>query len=133
MPLPTQPLSPDTALLCLNHEMTILFYFQLHCKLKIEVAPPDRTKQDWIGPPDPTSNLRPYKFYIPRDETWKERDFRLQRQEIQEWNQDFWAKHNRNFETVNIIFNKLHVVYFFYFFFLVNIIYFYVMWEQDLH
>ncbi|XP_005101713.1 COA8 family protein CBG23705, mitochondrial [Aplysia californica] len=66
-------------------------------KLKISPEPPVGAKADMIGPPDPTSNIPPIRFYIPPNETATERDFRLRRKEVLEWNQEFWSKHNTKF------------------------------------
>ena len=58
-------------------------------------------KRDVFGPVDPKSNLRVIKtFYIPPDETSWERDYRLKRIEVQEWNQEFWTAHNLQFLKV---------------------------------
>jgi hypothetical protein len=58
---------------------------------------PDKITCDWITPTDPVSNLRLIKFYVPPDETPAEREYRLMREDTQNWNQAFWTKHNRNF------------------------------------
>ncbi|XP_013410764.1 APOPT family protein CBG23705, mitochondrial [Lingula anatina] len=55
------------------------------------------TGYDWIGPPNKDSNLRPVKFHICKDETPTERNYRERRQELQKWNQNFWAEHNTSF------------------------------------
>ncbi|XP_069116767.1 COA8 family protein CBG23705, mitochondrial-like [Argopecten irradians] len=54
-------------------------------------------ENDWIGPPDPVSNLRPVKFYVSKEDTRLEQSYRSQRQETQDWNQEFWAEHNTKF------------------------------------
>lgn len=55
---------------------------------------------DYIGPPDPKSNLRPIIRYAPADETPLEQRLRLKRIENEVWNQNIWAKHNEDFYTV---------------------------------
>ncbi|XP_050522002.1 COA8 family protein CG14806, mitochondrial [Daktulosphaira vitifoliae] len=52
---------------------------------------------DSVGPPDPISNLRPIKFYIPKNESSIERKLRLKRIEVAKWNNDFWTNHNQTF------------------------------------
>lgn len=76
------------------------FLFQKYIR-QPEPNIPDNIKADWIGPPDSTSNMRPIKFYIAKDETKAEKHFRILREETQNWNQEFWAKHNRNFTQVD--------------------------------
>lgn len=60
------------------------------------------TKCDLIGPPDPISNLRPIRFFEPINEDPIEKKFRLKRQEVQKWNQDFWTSHNEKFIKVTL-------------------------------
>ncbi|XP_078005314.1 cytochrome c oxidase assembly factor 8 [Phascolarctos cinereus] len=60
-------------------------------------CPPRKSCNDWIGPPDRYSNLRPIKFYIPENESPLEQQLRKLRQETQEWNQQYWANHNQTF------------------------------------
>ncbi|KAK7490173.1 hypothetical protein BaRGS_00018518 [Batillaria attramentaria] len=66
-------------------------------KLKIEAEPPKLGTNNWIGPPDPVSNIRPIKFQVHREETHAERMFRQKQAETIQWNQDFWHKHNSKF------------------------------------
>ncbi|XP_060070902.1 COA8 family protein CBG23705, mitochondrial-like [Ylistrum balloti] len=54
-------------------------------------------KNDWIGPPDPVSNLRPVKFHISKEDSSLAQSYRTQRQETQDWNQAFWSEHNTKF------------------------------------
>lgn len=67
------------------------------------MAFPKVIHNDWIGPPDPVSNLRLIKFYQPPDETAAEKQFREMRQEVQDWNQEFWTQHNVNFINVRSV------------------------------
>ncbi|EFN79630.1 Uncharacterized protein C14orf153 [Harpegnathos saltator] len=50
-----------------------------------------------IGPPDPVSNLRPIVFVHPANETYLEKKYRELKEDTQQWNQEFWFKHNTNF------------------------------------
>ncbi|XP_022197634.1 COA8 family protein CBG23705, mitochondrial-like [Nilaparvata lugens] len=52
---------------------------------------------DLIGQPHPISNLRAVKFYIPKNENDVERQYRIQREEVQKWNEKFWIAHNTHF------------------------------------
>ncbi|XP_018411630.1 PREDICTED: apoptogenic protein 1, mitochondrial [Nanorana parkeri] len=65
----------------------------------ITFCPPAQSKHDWIGPPDRYSNLRPIKYFIPKNESHLERKLRELRQETQEWNQRFWENQNLSFIT----------------------------------
>lgn len=57
---------------------------------------------DYIGPPDKVSNLRPVLRHVPADETPIEKELRLKRIEVEQWNQKFWTNHNQNFVKVSI-------------------------------
>jgi hypothetical protein len=52
---------------------------------------------DMIGTPDPISNLRPVKYYIPSNETTEEREWRESCQRVDAFNEDFWQKNNTLF------------------------------------
>ena len=69
--------------------------------MKMPSTAPSSVKGDTIGPPDKVSNIRPYKFYQPEDETDTERNYREQRTEAIEFNHEFWYKHNKSFFTVS--------------------------------
>ncbi|NWI49931.1 APOP1 protein, partial [Calyptomena viridis] len=71
--------------------------------------PPAHSHNDWIGPPDKHSNLRPVVFYVPPEESPLERRLREARQEAQACNQHFWARHNRAFhqEKEEFIYSRL--------------------------
>ncbi|NXG55652.1 APOP1 protein, partial [Hemiprocne comata] len=71
--------------------------------------PPAHSRNDWIGPPDKHSNLRPVIFYVPPEESPLERRLREARQEAQACNQRFWALHNRAFhqEKEEFIYSRL--------------------------
>ena len=69
--------------------------------MKMPSTAPSSVKDDTIGPPDKVSNIRPYKFYQPEDETDTERNYIEQRTEAIEFNHEFWYKHNKSFFTVS--------------------------------
>lgn len=56
---------------------------------------------DYIGPPDRDSNLRPFVRREPagfeRTETESEYELRTRRVQVEQWNQEFWSRHNRRF------------------------------------
>ncbi|XP_042654951.1 cytochrome c oxidase assembly factor 8 isoform X3 [Tyto alba] len=72
-------------------------------------SPPAHSCNDWIGPPDKHSNLRPVIFYVPPEESALERRLREARQEAQACDQRFWARHNRAFrqEKEEFIYSRL--------------------------
>lgn len=57
---------------------------------------------DYIGPADKLSNLRPILRHIRKDETPVERELRIKRTEVEQWNQEFWENHNQKFIKVLI-------------------------------
>merc|ERR1712061_590366 len=57
-------------------------------------------KYDLIGPPRSISNLRPWKFAVPAEETELQRRLRELRQETQNFNQEWWTKHNTESKMV---------------------------------
>ncbi|KAM8737182.1 cytochrome c oxidase assembly factor 8 [Acanthopagrus schlegelii] len=59
--------------------------------------PAPSSTHDWIGPPNPLSNLRPIVYRIPENETELEKRLRHLRQETEDWNHDFWTKQNITF------------------------------------
>ncbi|KAJ2952476.1 hypothetical protein O0L34_g6787 [Tuta absoluta] len=63
----------------------------------IQPPNPKKINTDMIGPPDPVSNLRRVIVKQPTDETELEKRYRELRLEVQEWNQNFWTKHNSRF------------------------------------
>lgn len=52
---------------------------------------------DWIGPPNPLSNLRPIVYHVPENESELEKRLRHLRQETEDWNHEFWADQNVTF------------------------------------
>lgn len=71
------------------------------------VRPEASSTHDWIGPPNPLSNLRPIVYHIPENETKLEKRLRHLRQDTEDWNQDFWANQNITFSKVQISFLNL--------------------------
>ncbi|CAN7999762.1 unnamed protein product [Ixodes hexagonus] len=51
-----------------------------------------------VSPPDPVSNLRHVKLRVPEHESAAEAHFRTEYTAVQEWNQEYWAKHNTDFQ-----------------------------------
>lgn len=71
-------------------------------KVGFETRPDiNKIECDYIGPPDKLSNLRPVIRHVPADETPLERELRLKRTEVEEWNQKFWTNHNQRFFKVS--------------------------------
>uniref|UniRef100_A0A663LZH5 Cytochrome c oxidase assembly factor 8 n=1 Tax=Athene cunicularia TaxID=194338 RepID=A0A663LZH5_ATHCN len=77
--------------------------------LGLGFSPPAHSHNDWIGPPDKHSNLRPVIFYVSPEESPLERRLREARQEAQACDQRFWARHNRAFrqEKEEFIYSRL--------------------------
>jgi hypothetical protein len=50
-----------------------------------------------IGTPDPISNLRPVKYYIPPNETAEEKEWRESCIKVDAFNEDFWHRNNTLF------------------------------------
>ncbi|KAK2826767.1 hypothetical protein Q5P01_020981 [Channa striata] len=59
--------------------------------------PVPSSTHDWIGPPNPLSNLRPIVYRIPENESELEKQLRHLRQETEDWNHEFWTKQNISF------------------------------------
>uniref|UniRef100_A0A0K8RMP4 Uncharacterized protein n=1 Tax=Ixodes ricinus TaxID=34613 RepID=A0A0K8RMP4_IXORI len=51
-----------------------------------------------VSPPDPVSNLRHVKLRVPENESAAEAQFRTQYTAVQDWNQEYWTKHNTDFQ-----------------------------------
>jgi hypothetical protein len=56
-----------------------------------------KSRHDLIGPADKISNLRRFRYYIPEDESKLERDYRLLREKINEFNHHYWTQQNLKF------------------------------------
>ena len=67
---------------------------------RAEKPDPHQITEDYVGPPDKSSNMRPYVRYIKENETNLEKTLRLRRIEVDAWNNDFWSKHNKRFYEV---------------------------------
>ncbi|XP_012731359.2 cytochrome c oxidase assembly factor 8 [Fundulus heteroclitus] len=61
------------------------------------LRPEPSPTHDWIGPPNPLSNLRPIVYRINEKESDLEKQLRKLRQETEDWNHSFWAKQNVSF------------------------------------
>ncbi|KAK0411120.1 hypothetical protein QR680_005492 [Steinernema hermaphroditum] len=63
-------------------------------------VPPVRldSRYDWVGPPDKQSKIRPIKLRRVHNETATEKNYRLAREELNDWNSRFWTEHNSLFE-----------------------------------
>ncbi|XP_050458724.1 cytochrome c oxidase assembly factor 8 [Cataglyphis hispanica] len=75
-------------------------YFPELCRLystKTDKLKNNQQIHDLIGPPDPVSNLRPIKFAHSAKESYFEKRYIDLRENTQQWNQEFWLKHNTNF------------------------------------
>ncbi|XP_060938215.1 cytochrome c oxidase assembly factor 8 [Limanda limanda] len=59
--------------------------------------PPPSSTYDWIGPPNPLSNLRPIVYHVAENESELQRRLRNLRQETEDWNHEFWTKQNFTF------------------------------------
>ncbi|TMS21350.1 cytochrome c oxidase assembly factor 8 isoform X1 [Larimichthys crocea] len=78
---------------------------------KRSIFRPEATStHDWIGPPNPLSNLRPIVYHVPENETELEKRLRHLRQDTEDWNHDFWTKQNVMFtkEKDAFIFSQLN-------------------------
>ncbi|TKS87219.1 Apoptogenic protein 1, mitochondrial [Collichthys lucidus] len=78
---------------------------------KRSIFRPEATStHDWIGPPNPLSNLRPIVYHVPENETELEKRLRHLRQDTEDWNHEFWTKQNVMFtkEKDAFIFSQLN-------------------------
>ncbi|KAJ1680171.1 Apoptogenic protein 1, mitochondrial [Spiromyces aspiralis] len=50
-----------------------------------------------VGQPDPISNIRPAKYYVPPDESDCERAYRQMLEEAHQFNHEFWKQNNERF------------------------------------
>ncbi|EFP13388.1 hypothetical protein GCK72_021596 [Caenorhabditis remanei] len=53
---------------------------------------------DWVGPPDNVSKIRKIMLRRVANESELERQYRTAREELNQWNSDFWAEHNQLFD-----------------------------------
>ncbi|XP_051942122.1 cytochrome c oxidase assembly factor 8 [Hippocampus zosterae] len=59
--------------------------------------PAPSATHDWIGPPNPLSNMRPIVYRVPPNESELERRLRNMRQDTEDWNHQFWSQQNLTF------------------------------------
>lgn len=76
-----------------------MFIFPLFSQ-RSPLRPEPSSTHDWIGPPNPLSNLRPIIYRIPEEESELEKRLRNLRQDTEDWNHKFWTKQNLNFSKV---------------------------------
>ncbi|XP_039992350.1 cytochrome c oxidase assembly factor 8 [Xiphias gladius] len=92
-PLRPRSLSAASSRLCGSQPET-----QRHRRPKRSALRPAASPtHDWIGPPNPLSNLRPIVYRVPEGESELEKRLRRLRQETEDWNHDFWTKQNVTF------------------------------------
>uniref|UniRef100_A0A3P9NDN9 Cytochrome c oxidase assembly factor 8 n=1 Tax=Poecilia reticulata TaxID=8081 RepID=A0A3P9NDN9_POERE len=65
--------------------------------LLLPSRPEPSSTHDWIGPPNPLSNLRPIVYRVSENESDLEKQLRKLRQETEDWNHVFWTRQNVNF------------------------------------
>ncbi|XP_011259104.1 apoptogenic protein 1, mitochondrial [Camponotus floridanus] len=82
---------------CYNCRLTYLVKFSRLFNTETDKLKSNQQTHDLIGPPDPVSNLRPIIFARSAKETYFEKKYLDLREETQQWNQEFWLKHNTNF------------------------------------
>lgn len=67
-------------------------------KFTINYRPePGTMPEDYVGPPDKQSNLRPVVRCVTPNETETARKLRLMQNDVESWNHNFWTKHNKRF------------------------------------
>uniref|UniRef100_A0A3B3ZR41 Uncharacterized protein n=1 Tax=Periophthalmus magnuspinnatus TaxID=409849 RepID=A0A3B3ZR41_9GOBI len=71
---------------------------------QVEKRPAPSPTHDWIGPPNPLSNMRPIVYRAPETETELEKRLRALRQDTEDWNHDFWANQNVTFSKEKELF-----------------------------
>uniref|UniRef100_A0A3Q3J9C4 Cytochrome c oxidase assembly factor 8 n=1 Tax=Monopterus albus TaxID=43700 RepID=A0A3Q3J9C4_MONAL len=64
---------------------------------KSTFRPAASSTHDWVGPPNPLSNLPLIIYHVPENESELEKRLRHLRQETEDWNHDFWTKQNLSF------------------------------------
>ncbi|XP_031560959.1 COA8 family protein CBG23705, mitochondrial-like [Actinia tenebrosa] len=86
--------------LYIRQSTCLLESFQtLRCKSSDQIFSRDTHPEDYdlVGPQDSKSNIRKMIFSKKSYETRREQELRLQKQALQSWHQEFWTKHNKNF------------------------------------
>ena len=61
---------------------------------------------DQIGPVDKISNIRTFRYYVPEDESKLEYDYRMLREKVFEFNNDYWTQQNLKFLESKRIFTQ---------------------------
>ncbi|XP_050933980.1 cytochrome c oxidase assembly factor 8 [Lates calcarifer] len=92
-PLRPHTLSAANSRLCSSKQATQ----QDKTPKRSSFRPAASSTHDWIGPPNPLSNLRPIVYHVPENESELEKRLRHLRQETEDWNHDFWTKQNITF------------------------------------
>ncbi|XP_040916517.1 cytochrome c oxidase assembly factor 8 [Toxotes jaculatrix] len=92
-PLRPHGLSAASSRLCSSKQATE----QNKAPTRSALRPAPSATHDWIGPPNPLSNLRPIVYHVPENESELEKRLRHLRQETEDWNHDFWTKQNITF------------------------------------
>ncbi|XP_023268775.1 apoptogenic protein 1, mitochondrial [Seriola lalandi dorsalis] len=92
-PLRPHSLSAASSRLCSSKQATQ----QDKTPKRSAFRPAADSTHDWIGPPNPLSNLRPIVYHVPENESELEKRLRHLRQETEDWNHDFWTKQNITF------------------------------------
>ncbi|KAJ2453784.1 hypothetical protein EV183_001981 [Coemansia sp. RSA 2336] len=59
-----------------------------------------------VGAPDPISNIRPVKFFVPLDETPQELAYRQLRESATQKDHEFWLDNNQRFEHGRVEFER---------------------------
>ncbi|XP_037072652.1 cytochrome c oxidase assembly factor 8-like [Pollicipes pollicipes] len=59
---------------------------------------PNEICEDWVGPPDSVSKIRPIRQHIPTNETALEKILREKQASVLAWNHLYWKKHNKAFK-----------------------------------
>jgi len=57
----------------------------------------EQNGHDLIGPADKISNLRRFSYYVPKNESKLEYDYRMLRNRVFEFNQNYWIQQNLKF------------------------------------
>jgi hypothetical protein len=77
--------------------------------------PMNHNVYDLIGPADKISNLRRISYYVPKNESKLEYDYRMLRKKVFEFNQNYWTQQNLKFVDAKrkyIQNHKIEQVYF---------------------
>jgi hypothetical protein len=78
------------------------------CELRSLSTKHNNSISDSVSAPHPISNLRLIKFAKHPNESIAERDFRIKRIKLQNWNHNYWFVNNSAFQKVLLFFSKLN-------------------------